>query len=77
METAKLFKDGCSQAVRLPKEFWLPGDEVYIRREGSSVILTPKQTGWEPLIKSLGMFSDDFMLERDQPEEQERDFGWE
>ena len=38
--TAKLFKNGRSQAVRLPKEFRLPGAEVLIRREGNEVILT-------------------------------------
>lgn len=38
--TAKLFKNGRSQAVRLPKEFRLPGAEVLIRREGNDVILT-------------------------------------
>jgi antitoxin VapB len=40
--TAKLFKNGRSQAVRLPKEFRLPGNEVLIRREGSRIVLTAK-----------------------------------
>jgi antitoxin VapB len=39
--TAKLFRDGRSQAVRLPKEFWFDGGAVSIRREGESVVLTP------------------------------------
>lgn len=39
--TAKLFRNGGSQAVRLPKEFRMPGDEVRIRREGKAVILEP------------------------------------
>lgn len=39
--TAKLFKHGRSQAVRLPKEFRFPGDHVRIRREGKAVILEP------------------------------------
>ncbi len=38
---AKLFANGRSQAVRLPKEFRLPGDEVYIRRDGDRIILEP------------------------------------
>jgi antitoxin VapB len=38
---AKLFANGRSQAVRLPKEFRMPGDEVSIRREGRRVILEP------------------------------------
>jgi virulence-associated protein VagC len=39
--TAKLFRNGRSQAVRLPKEFRFEGGEVSIRREGDSVILEP------------------------------------
>jgi antitoxin VapB len=38
---AKLFQNGRSQAVRLPKEFRMPGTEVYIRREGDLVVLEP------------------------------------
>ena len=41
MPTAKLFKNGRSQAVRLPKEFRFEGDEVSIRREGQRVVLEP------------------------------------
>lgn len=41
MATAKLFRNGRSQAVRLPKEFRFEGEEVSIRREGDSVILEP------------------------------------
>ncbi len=39
--TAKLFRNGRSQAVRLPKDFRFSGDEVKIRREGDAVILEP------------------------------------
>jgi antitoxin VapB len=39
--TAKLFKHGCSQAVRLPKEFRMPGTEVRVRRIGPGVLLEP------------------------------------
>jgi antitoxin VapB len=42
MATAKLFKTGGSQAVRLPKEFRFDGEEVLIHREGERVILEPK-----------------------------------
>jgi antitoxin VapB len=44
--TAKLFKHGRSQAVRLPKEFRLPGTEVRVRRVGRGVLL-------EPMVRSL------------------------
>ena len=47
MPTAKLFRNGRSQAVRLPKEFRFEGEEVEIRREGDLVILAPrKRRAW-------------------------------
>ncbi len=67
MNTAKIFRNGKSQAVRLPKEFKLGGSEVYIKRVGRNVILTPKDNAWESLINSLSLFTDDFMAERNQP----------
>ena len=73
MKSAKIFKSGKSQAVRLPKEFRLEGNEVYIRRVGRNVILTPIDTAWDSLINSLHLFTDDFMSERKQPGVQIRD----
>jgi antitoxin VapB len=67
MKTAKLFKNGESQAVRLPKEFRLPGKEVFIKRIGSAVVLLPKSRSWETLIESLAKFPPDFMETRAQP----------
>ena len=67
MNTAKIFKNGKSQAVRLPKEFKLEGSEVYIKRVGRNVILTPKDNAWESLINSLNLFTEDFMAERTEP----------
>ncbi len=67
MNTAKLFKNGKSQAVRLPKQFKFQGNEVYIKRIGRNVILIPKDDPWESLISSLNDFSDDFMVKREQP----------
>ncbi len=49
MPTAKLFRNGRSQAVRLPKEFRFEGEEVSICREGEKVILSPLQkSAWPP-----------------------------
>jgi len=67
MNTAKIFRNGKSQAVRLPKEFKLEGSEVYIKRVGRNVILTPKDNAWDSLINSLKLFNGDFMAERKQP----------
>ena len=68
MNTAKVFPNGRSQAVRLPKEFQFATDEVYINRVDGVVMLFPKDEGWEALAQSLTRFSDDFMSERDQPD---------
>ena len=73
METAKLFKNGRSQAVRLPKEFRFEGTEVFIKKVGNAVLLIPYREPWETLFDSLARFSDDFMETRDQPQQQERE----
>lgn len=73
MEIAKLFQNGKSQAVRLPKEFRFMGNLVYIKRAGNAVILLPYNAPWQALIGSLSLFSSDFMQERDQPATQERE----
>lgn len=73
METAKLFKNGQSQAVRLPKEYRFEGDEVYLKKVGNTVLLIPIKNSWAPLINSLDEFSDDFMNDRQQPETQKRE----
>jgi antitoxin VapB len=67
METAKLFMNGRSQAVRLPKGFRFEGEEVFIKKVGNAVVLLPQQRSWETLYESLGSFSEDFMEERGQP----------
>ena len=67
MKTAKLFKNGQSQAVRLPKEFRMSGNEVYIKKQGEAIILLPKENSWAPLFSSLNHFTKDFRIERNQP----------
>lgn len=73
METAKLFQNGSSQAVRLPKAFRISGNEVRIFKKGNQVILEPIEVSWESLFESLDEFPDDFMSEgRNQPGIQKR-----
>ena len=67
MQQAKLFQNGQSQAVRLPKNFRFEGDSVTIKRVGKAVVLLPLNEPWETLFDSLGQFSSDFMEERNQP----------
>jgi antitoxin VapB len=61
MDTAKLFVNGRSQAVRLPKEYAFSGNEVYIKKIGGVVMLIPKDEPWKPFLDSLSKFTDDFM----------------
>jgi len=67
MNTAKLFINGQSQAIRLPKEYRFSGTEVYINRIDDAIILYPKKSAWHLFQKSLDKFSDDFLNERNQP----------
>lgn len=77
MEIARLFQNGKSQAVRLPKAFRFAGDRVFIKRVGNAVVLLPYEHGWDTLVESLERFSDDFMGERDQPPSQDRENAFE
>lgn len=74
METAKLFQNGSSQAVRLPKKFRMPGEVVKISRRGNKVILEPLEPTWDSLFDSLNDFPEDFMEDgRNQPDMQKRE----
>ena len=73
MQTAKLFTNGRSQAVRLPKDCRFTGDDVYIKKYQGIVMLLPKDSPWTSLVDSLERFSSDFMDERNQPDEQRRE----
>jgi antitoxin VapB len=77
MTTAKIFQNGRSQAVRLPKEFRLQGKEVKISKQGNKIILEPIESSWEQWFEAMEQFSDDFMADgRNQPEQaQERDWS--
>ena len=73
MERAKLFKNGQSQAVRLPKHLRFEGTEVFARKLGTAVILLPVNDPWGSLRQALGGFSDDFLSERAEPAAQVRE----
>jgi len=64
MRTVALFKNGKNQAVRLPKEFEFEGvTEVEIKKEGNSIILTPKRKSWSS-FSSVERTDADFLQER-------------
>ena len=68
--TAKLFQNGKSQAVRLPKEFRFENSkEVFVKKVNGVVILIPKsdKSVWDNMFDNLDNFSDDFLDSRDEP----------
>ena len=72
MATAKLFQNGQSQAVRLPKEFRFENlKEVFIKKVNGMVVLMPKsdKTVWDTMFNNLDNFSDDFMETRIEPQQ--------
>jgi len=74
MQTARLFLNGRSQAVRLPKEYQFSGENVYIQKVGEAVILFPVDKEWEVFMHGLENFSGDYMSEgRSQGKDRERE----
>jgi antitoxin VapB len=73
--TAKLFQNGQSQAVRLPKEFRFNGEsEVDITRVGDYVLLSPHKTNkWAVMFEAVEEFSDDFTMVVDKPKAENRE----
>ena len=70
---ARVFMNNRSQAVRLPKEFQFDTDEVFIRKEGEEVILSPRPLAWEPYLDSGPVASDEFMEGVEELPVQERE----
>ncbi len=72
-QTAKIFTNGRSQAVRLPKAFRFDTSEVYIRKVGDEVVISAKKASWEDFFNRKSTFGDDFLAERDNDVPQERE----
>jgi antitoxin VapB len=71
-KTAKVFMTNRSQAVRLPKEFQFSTDEVFIRKEGDDVILSPRPRDWTTYFETAPRASDEFMTNVEDLPVQER-----
>jgi antitoxin VapB len=73
MFTTKVFRSGNSQAIRIPKEYQIDGEELYINKIGNTIVIFPKNDPWDLFKKSLTDFSDDYFISgRNQPEMQKR-----
>lgn len=70
--TAKIFLNNRSQAVRLPKDFQFNTSEVFIRKEGSDVVLSPRPADWASYLEQGPVASDSFMGDVDDLPVQER-----
>lgn len=70
---AKLFKNGGSQAVRLPAEYRIEGDEVQIEKIGNTLVLRPVKHSWGDFFADPNTAPDDFMQDRDDEPPQERE----
>ena len=70
---AKLFMNGRSQALRLPKEFRFEGEEVYIRKQGNDVVISSTKPSWDNFFETPSAFGDDFLSDRDNEPPQERE----
>ncbi len=73
-KVAKIFMNGRSQAVRLPKEYRFDTDEVYISKQGQNIILSEKRPTWDEFFDSKPAFDDDFLKDRLDVQPQERNF---
>jgi antitoxin VapB len=76
MQTAKLFKNGRSQAVRLPKEFSFDGDEVYVKRVVGGVMLLSKNDPWASIAEAYALADPKHPIRRHKAPAQKRNFKW-
>jgi antitoxin VapB len=70
---AKLFMNNRSQAVRLPKDFQFKTDEVFIRKEGEDLVLSPRPSDWSSYLADAPVASASFMEDIDDLPVQERE----
>jgi len=69
---AKIFMNGRSQAVRLPKECRFDCDEVFVHKSGDQVILSALEPGWDEFFDEPSAFGGDFLADREDIASQER-----
>ncbi len=74
IHVAKIFMNGRSQAVRLPKDFRFDCDEVYVRKQGDGIIISPKKSSWDDFFDQQSAFGGDYLSNREDSPPQNRDF---
>ena len=74
MQKALVTNQGPIQSVQLPEGFHMSGQEVFVKRVGKSVLLIPHDADpWDLMQESLDRFTEDFMSQRSQPPQQDRE----
>ena len=73
IETIDIKNDRGEQDIRIPKKMRIDDDKVYLRKVGNSLYIIPYHNPWQNLIDSTDLFTSDFMEDRDQPSQQQRE----
>ena len=73
IETIEIKNNKGAQAIRIPKKMRINDDKVYLKKVGNTLYVIPYHSPWHNLIESTDSFKSDFMDERNQPGQQQRD----
>ena len=72
-EPVKIKKKSGTQIIQIPEGFKIEDDKVYLKKVGNSIYVIPFHNPWDSLIQSNGMFTEDFLKDREQPKVQKRE----
>jgi len=72
-ETVKIKNKSGSQIIQIPEGLKIEDNKVYLKKVGNSIYVIPFHNPWDSLIQSTGLFTNDYLDERNQPAVQERD----
>lgn len=72
-QTVEIKKRSGSQLIKIPFEMEIDDDKVYLKKVGNSLFIIPFHKPWDSFISSTDQFTDDFLEERKQPDQQERE----
>lgn len=72
-EEIEIENNSTGQAIKIPDHFKINDSKVYIRKMGNGLYIIPYHTPWQSLFESLDRFSEDFMDERNQTNDQKRE----
>lgn len=72
-QTVKIKNQSGSQLIKIPENMKIDDDKVYLKKIGNSLYVIPFHNPWDSLIESTGQFTEDYLEEREQPEQQSRE----